>query len=83
MKHRVMSMTTDRVHMVTRQAVSLDQRNKVEDETGMTEICVTLNKSSVKKGTMTTIVPITTNLTDGVLLKGGAMQDNSRLFLMT
>jgi hypothetical protein len=30
-----------------------------------------LNRSSVKKGTMTTTVPIMTNLTDSVLTKGG------------
>jgi hypothetical protein len=41
MKHGVMSLTTDRVSMGTRQAVSLHQRNMTEDETGMTEICVT------------------------------------------
>jgi hypothetical protein len=29
------------------------------------------NRSSVKKGSMTTMVPIMTNLTDSVLLKGG------------
>jgi hypothetical protein len=41
------------------------------------------NKSIMKKGTMTTTVPITTNLTDSVLPKGGAIQEESRLFLMT
>jgi hypothetical protein len=41
MKHGVMSLTTDRVSMGTQQAVSLHQRNVTEDETGMTEICVT------------------------------------------
>jgi hypothetical protein len=37
-----------------------------------------LNRSSVKKGTMTTMVPITTNLTDSVLLKEGVMQEEPR-----
>jgi uncharacterized membrane protein len=35
----------------------------------------TLNRSNVKKGTITTTVPIMTNLTDSVLPKEGAMQD--------
>jgi hypothetical protein len=39
-----------------------------------------LNWSNVKKGTMTTMVPIMTNLTDSILLKEGAMQEESRLF---
>jgi hypothetical protein len=38
-----MIMTTDRVRTGTRQAVSLHQRNAVEGETGMTEICTTLS----------------------------------------
>jgi hypothetical protein len=42
-----------------------------------------LNRSSVKKGTMTNTVPIMTNLNDSVLPKGGAMQGESRLFPMT
>jgi hypothetical protein len=42
-----------------------------------------LNRSIVKKGTMTTTVPITTNLTDNVFPKGGAMQEESRLFPTT
>jgi hypothetical protein len=37
----------------------------------------------VKKGTMTTMVPIMTNLTDSVPSKGGAMLEESRLFPMT
>jgi hypothetical protein len=37
-----------------------------------------LKKSSVKKGTMTTMAPITTNLTDSILLKEGVMQEESR-----
>jgi hypothetical protein len=41
------------------------------------------NRSSVKKRTMTTMVPITTNLIDSILLKGGTMQEESRLFPMT
>jgi hypothetical protein len=41
------------------------------------------NRSSVKKGTMITIVPIMTNLSDSVLLKGGAMQEESKSFPMT
>jgi hypothetical protein len=36
-----------------------------------------LNRSSVKKGTMTTMVPIMTNLTGSVLLKDGVMQEES------
>jgi hypothetical protein len=93
MKHEVTSMTTSKVLMLTRLAVSLHQRNAAEDEIRMIEICVmssaaemhaaglktdgrstsTLNKSSVKKGTMTTTVPIMTNLTDSVLPKEGTM----------
>jgi hypothetical protein len=42
-----------------------------------------LSRSSVKKGAMSTMVPIMTNLTNSVLLKGGAMQEESRLFPMT
>jgi hypothetical protein len=41
------------------------------------------NRSSVKKGTMTNMVPITTNLTDNVLSKRGTMQEESRPFPMT
>jgi hypothetical protein len=37
-----------------------------------------LSKSRAKKGTMTTIVPIMTNLTDSVLPKEGVMQEESR-----
>jgi hypothetical protein len=43
----------------------------------------TLNRSSVKKGTITITVPITINLTDSALLKEGAMQEESKLFSMT
>jgi hypothetical protein len=39
-----------------------------------------LNRSSMKKETMITMIPIMSNLTDGILLKGGAMQEESRLF---
>jgi hypothetical protein len=39
-----------------------------------------MNMSSVKKGTMTTMVSITTNLTDSVLLKGGTLQEESKPF---
>jgi hypothetical protein len=42
-----------------------------------------LNRSSVKKGTMTNMVPIMTNLNDSVLPKGGTMQEESRLSPMT
>jgi hypothetical protein len=42
-----------------------------------------LNRSSVKKGTMTTMVPIMTNLTDSALLNGGTMREESRLFPTT
>jgi hypothetical protein len=44
-----------------------------------------LNRSSMKKGTMTTTVPIMTNLIDSILPKGGggAMQEVSKLFPMT
>jgi hypothetical protein len=103
MKHKVMSLTTGRVHAGTQQAVSLHQRNAVEDETGMIETCVTsyvvemhaarskisvrstsaLKRSSVKKGTMISMVSIMTNLTDIILTKGGAMQEESRPFPMT
>jgi hypothetical protein len=72
-KNKVTSLTTRRVHVGTRQAVSLHQRNAAEDETEMTEICAmsyvvemhvagskidvrsmsTLNRRSMKKGTIT------------------------------
>jgi uncharacterized membrane protein len=42
-----------------------------------------LNRSNMKKGTMTTTVPIKTNLTASVLPKGGTMQEESRFFSMT
>jgi hypothetical protein len=41
MKHEVTSMTTGRVPMGTRLAVSVHQRNTTEYETGMTEIYAT------------------------------------------
>jgi hypothetical protein len=40
-----------------------------------------LNRSSVKKGTMTTTIPNMTNHTNSVHSRGGAMQGESRLFL--
>jgi hypothetical protein len=43
-----------------------------ESETGVRSVSV-LNRSSAKKGTMTTTVPIMTNLTDSVLPKEGIM----------
>jgi hypothetical protein len=42
-----------------------------------------LSKSSMKKGIMTTTVPITTNLTYSAALKGGIMQGELRHFPMT
>jgi hypothetical protein len=42
-----------------------------------------LKRSSVKKGTMISMVSIMTNLTDIILTKGGAMQEESRPFPMT
>jgi hypothetical protein len=42
-----------------------------------------LNMSNVKRGTMTTLVPITNNLTDSILLREGAMQEESRHFPTT
>jgi hypothetical protein len=39
---------------------------------------IVLNWSGAKKGTMTTMVPIITNLTGSVLPKGGVMQEESR-----
>jgi hypothetical protein len=42
-----------------------------------------LNMSDVKRWTMTTMVPITTNLTDSVLPREGTMQEESRHFPMT
>jgi hypothetical protein len=42
-----------------------------------------LNKSSVKKWTMITTVPILTNLTESVLPKRGAMQEQSRILPTT
>jgi hypothetical protein len=42
-----------------------------------------LNRSSIKKGTMTTMVPIMINLTDSALTKEGIVQEESKLFPMT
>jgi hypothetical protein len=42
-----------------------------------------MNRSNVKRGTMITMVPIMTNLTDSVLPREGAMQEESRPFPMT
>jgi hypothetical protein len=42
-----------------------------------------LNRSDVKRETMTTMVPITTNLTDSVLPREGTMQEESRPFPTT
>jgi hypothetical protein len=39
-KYGVMSLTTDRVHMGTRPAVSLHRRNATEGGIGISEICV-------------------------------------------
>jgi hypothetical protein len=104
-KHWVMSLTTGRVCMGTRQAISLHRRNAAEEETGMIKICATssttemhvaeskisvrsmsaLNRSSMKKETMTTMVSIMTNLINSVFLKGGGgtMQDKSWPFPTT
>jgi hypothetical protein len=52
----------------------------IGSKTGVRSISA-LNRSSVKKGTTTTMVPITTNHTDSILPKGGgAMQEESRPF---
>jgi hypothetical protein len=48
-----------------------------ESKTGIRSVSI-LNKSGMKKGTMTNMVPIMTNLTDSVLPKGGIMQEESR-----
>jgi hypothetical protein len=100
MKHRVTSLTIDKVLTGTWQAVSLYLRNAAKDKTGMTEICVTsstteihttglktdvrsasaLNKSNVRKGTMTTMVPIMTNLTDSILPKGAQSRRSQGFF---
>jgi hypothetical protein len=42
-----------------------------------------LNRSDVKRGTMTTMVPLMTILTDNILPREGAMQEESRPFPMT
>jgi hypothetical protein len=41
MKHGVTSLTTDRVLTETQQTVSLHLRNTADEETRVTEICVT------------------------------------------
>jgi hypothetical protein len=96
MKHGVMSVNTGRVPMGARLTISLYLRNVHKDETRMTETCVVSSvtemhvvglktgvRSSVKKGTITIMIPITINLTDSALLKEGAMQEESKLFSMT
>jgi hypothetical protein len=95
-KHGVMSLTTNRVRAGTQLTLSLHRRNAAKGEIGMNEICAMSSaakmhangskpsvRSDVKRGTMTTMVPIVTNLTDIVLLKEGAMQEESRTFPMT
>jgi hypothetical protein len=42
-----------------------------------------LNRSNVKKGTMTITIPIMINLTNSTLPKEGATQEESKLFSMT
>jgi hypothetical protein len=42
-----------------------------------------LNRSSVKKGTMTTTVTIMINLTDSILMKEDTTQEESKLFPTT
>jgi hypothetical protein len=44
---------------------------------------IALNRSNVKKGTMTTTVPIMINLTDSVLSKEGTTQEVSKVFPTT
>jgi hypothetical protein len=98
MKHVVTSLTTGRVHVGTRLAVSLHRRNVAEGKAGMTETCTTSSAarmhaagsktsvwstSDVKRGSMTTTVPIMTNLTDNILLREGVMQEDTRHFPMT
>jgi hypothetical protein len=53
------------------------EMHAVGSKTGVRSASV-LNRSNTKKGTMTTMVPITTNLTDSVLLKGGIKQESRR-----
>jgi hypothetical protein len=86
--------------MGTQQAVSFHWKNTAEDETGMTQICMTssaaemhatglktsarsmsaLNRSSVKKGTMTTTIPNMTNHTNSVHSRGGGQCRGSQGF---
>jgi hypothetical protein len=61
---------------------SATEMHAAELKTGI-KSASTLNRSSVKKWTMTTTTPITINLTDSVLSKEGAMQDESKLFPTT
>jgi hypothetical protein len=56
---------------------SATEMHAVQSKTGIKTVSI-LNRSGTKKGTMTTMVPITTNLTDSVLPKGGVMQEESR-----
>jgi hypothetical protein len=58
---------------------STTKMHAVGSKTGVRRMSA-LNRSSTKKGTMITIVPTMTNLTDSILPKGGAMQEESRLF---
>jgi hypothetical protein len=52
----VTSMTTNRVPMGTRLAVSLHRRNTAEDKTGMTEICVTSSATEMHAAELKTSV---------------------------
>jgi hypothetical protein len=52
---------------------SMAEMHTTGSKTGIKSVSV-LNRSSTKKGTMTTMVLVTSNLTDSVLLKEGVMQ---------
>jgi hypothetical protein len=46
------------------------EMHKARSKTGVRSVSA-LNRSNMKKGTMTAMIPIATNLTDSVLLKWG------------
>jgi hypothetical protein len=56
---------------------SAAKMHAARSKTGVRSVSV-LNRSSAKKGTMTTMDPIMTNLTDSVLPKEGILQEESR-----
>jgi hypothetical protein len=99
MKHVVISLTTRRVHMRTLSNLTpleehragkietcvtstIAKMNTAESKTDVRSVS-TLNRSDVKRGTMTILVPIMTNLIDSAVLKEDTMQEELKPFPTT